>query len=412
LHIESQNPTARPDTARQKLRVMPIARRRINRHIPLAQPLTHHLLRKSRRPRRKFHHHAKMQAFARPLNPKPAGNWLQIQSRRSQKISIDNDFFVDIRGVSVQIFFKMNFQNALTIAATGLFISSVSASVTIDWVTVGNAGNTGDSATYNQMGAVGYVYQIGKYEVTNAQYSEFLNAKATDDSYELYHIGMGINRDGNSGNYTYSVTEGYGNEPVAFVSWFDAARFSNWLANGQGSGSTETGSYTLNGATSGIIYANESAKIRIPTESEWYKAAYYNGGTQTYSLYPNGLSIISTLQANYDPYFTTGERENYVGRVTAVGTYSNNPSYYGTYDQGGNVREWNDGDNGLGKGVRGGSWDDPESEMANTALAYSLVTWEVDSMGFRLASVNPIPEPTASLLGVLGTTMFLRRRRK
>ena len=45
LHIESQYATARPDTTRQKLRVMPIARRRINRHIPLAQQLTKHLLR-------------------------------------------------------------------------------------------------------------------------------------------------------------------------------------------------------------------------------------------------------------------------------------------------------------------------------------------------------------------------------
>jgi formylglycine-generating enzyme required for sulfatase activity len=301
------------------------------------------------------------------------------------------------------------------VGLSGFFLAvtlPASAIVTIDWVTVGHAGNTGNSATYNQMGAVGYVYQIGKYEVTNAQYTEFLNAKAAVDNHGLYHIGMGINRDGSSGSYTYSITEGYENEPVAFVSWFDAARFSNWLANGQGTGSTETGSYTLNGATSGIIYANESATIRIPTESEWYKAAYYNGGTQSYSLYPHGFGSISTLQANYDPYFTTGERENYLGRVTAVGTYSNNPSHYGTYDQGGNVREWNDGDNGLGRGVRGGSWDDPESELANTSYAYSLETWEDVALGFRLVSVNPIPEPTTSLLSVLGATMLLRRRRK
>jgi hypothetical protein len=45
LHIKGQYATRRPDTARQKLRVMPIARRRINRHIPLAQQLTKHLLR-------------------------------------------------------------------------------------------------------------------------------------------------------------------------------------------------------------------------------------------------------------------------------------------------------------------------------------------------------------------------------
>jgi formylglycine-generating enzyme required for sulfatase activity len=303
----------------------------------------------------------------------------------------------------------MKIQSFLILAATAALLTSTEASVTVDYISVGNAGNAADTTGF---GAVDYAYKIGKYEVTNAQYAQFLNAKAGDDTYELYHIGMYINREGSSGSFTYSVTEGYGNEPVAFVSWFDAARFSNWMANGQGTSSMETGSYTLNGATSGIFHPNAGALIRLPSENEWYKAAYYNPNTQTYALYPIGsLGSISTLQANYDPFFTTGERENYVGRVTTVGSYSNNPSFYGTYDQGGNVREWNDGDNGLGKGVRGGSWDDPESEMEKTSLSYSLVTWEVDSMGFRLASIDPIPEPGTSLLGVLGVLILMRRRR-
>jgi formylglycine-generating enzyme required for sulfatase activity len=307
----------------------------------------------------------------------------------------------------------MKVQNILTLAATVALITSAKASVTIDYVTVGDAGNASDPSTSDYpFGAVDYEYKIGKYEVTNDQYAQFLNAKAGDDSYDLYHIGMNINREGSSGGFTYSVTEGYGNEPVAFVSWFDAARFSNWMTNGQGTNSTETGSYTLNGAISGIFHPNAGAEIRLPTENEWYKAAYYNANMQAYSLFPNASSVISTLQANYDPFFTTEERENYVGRVTAVGTYSNNPSYYGTYDQGGNVREWNDGDNGRGKGVSGGSWDDPEFSMAKTASAYSFETWEVDVLGFRLVSVNPIPEPTTSLFSVLGATMLLRRRRK
>jgi formylglycine-generating enzyme required for sulfatase activity len=174
----------------------------------------------------------------------------------------------------------------LTLAASVVLITSASATVTIDWVTVGNAGNAADTADgdafttgVQRYGAVGYTYQIGKYEVTNAQYGAFLNAAAKTDSYGLYNSGMsdfGITRGGSSGSYTYSVTTALANRPVVYVSWFDAARFSNWMMNGQGNGSTETGSYTLNGATSGIITKNVGATIYIPTEDDWYKAAYFN----------------------------------------------------------------------------------------------------------------------------------------
>lgn len=79
----------------------------------------------------------------------------------------------------------------------------------------------------------------------------------------------GITRSGSSGSYTYSVLTGAGNRPIAYVSWFNAARFCNWLQNGQGSGSTETGAYTLAGAMSGIILKNGGATCYIPSESEW-----------------------------------------------------------------------------------------------------------------------------------------------
>jgi hypothetical protein len=48
-----------------------------------------------------------------------------------------------------------------------------SAIVSIDYVSVGNAGNAADTVTPNPgYGAVAYDYNIGKYEVTNAQYAQ------------------------------------------------------------------------------------------------------------------------------------------------------------------------------------------------------------------------------------------------
>jgi len=93
----------------------------------------------------------------------------------------------------------------------------------------------------------------------------------------------------------------------------------------------ETGAYTLNGATSGIINVNPGAAVYIPSENEWYKAAYYNGANSTYSLYPNGQNTITQADANYDPAATGLVNVNY-------GT----PSSCGAYGMGGNVWQWND----------------------------------------------------------------------
>ena len=287
---------------------------------------------------------------------------------------------------------------------SGALIASAAASVTIDYVSVGNPGNAADPATGSLYGAVDHAYQIGKYEVTNAQYGEFLNAKGQSNANDIYNTNMptyGITQSGSSGSFTYTVTTALANHPVVYVSWYDAARFANWMMNGQGNASMENGAYTLNGATSGIITANIGAQVYIPSENEWYKAAYYNAANASYSLYPNGQNTITTAEANYNSNASS----------TNVGTYISDPSSYGTYDQGGNAWEWTDAVTNIStRVVRGGAWHLNESLLRSSNRDYSFAPeMEYYALGFRLAAV---PEPTSILLSMLAGGMMLIRRKR
>jgi len=319
--------------------------------------------------------------------------------------------------------------------------------VSIDCVMVGDPGNAADVTGY---GAVSSVYKIAKYEVTIQQYTDFLNAVAASDPYSLYNSNMGTDlniagiwREGSSGSYTYRViTDGIntGDRPVAYVSWFDAARFTNWMQNGQltgtaGAASTETGAYTLNGATSGAGPAkNAEATWWIPSENEWYKAAYYKGGgtnagywvfpTQS-DAFPGNTIGGATNQANYyfgkysvtqDTVIVPSTMLNY---LTSAGAFSNSSSAYGTFDQGGNVFEWNDHGSGSipARGLRGGSWyynpNHAHTFMESSYRTSNLpVDYETSYLGFRVASV---PEPSTYCMALAGLAcgyVVVRRRRR
>jgi len=312
------------------------------------------------------------------------------------------------------------------------------AVVNIEYVTVGNAGNVADPATGSIFGAVAYAYKIAKNETTVSDYTQFLNAVAATDTYGLYSTQMttsynaGITRSGSPSTFTYSVVPGSGNKPITFVSWFDAARFTNWMNNGQPTGAqnaatTEDGAYTLNGATSGVsVSKNVGATVWIPSENEWYKAAYYDptkSGVGGYWLYANqNDSLVSNTigvahAANYyhDNYAASGSPSFPTSNaLTDVGAYGeNSDSYYGTNDQLGNVRELNDAIIGTERGARGGSWASNiglETDMPATTLLRSLPPqFESADVGFRLAS---IPEPTSLVITMLaGGVMLIRRKR-
>jgi formylglycine-generating enzyme required for sulfatase activity len=295
---------------------------------------------------------------------------------------------------------------------------AASASITIATVQVGNAGNAADSTGF---GAVSYNYNIGKYDVTSSQYTAFLNAVAASDPNGLYNSGMAGTSDGlpgivqsdSSGNYMYSVTGGRGNYPVTDVTFWDACRFANWLANGQptgaeGTGTTETGTYTLTSAdiANNTVTRNAGATWAVTSHNEWYKAAYYTplGGTgnsnPNYWLYPTQSNTISTSQANYDSADTT-----------PVGSYSY-PSYYGTYDQGGDVFQWNESVYAVVyRGVRGGAFDyNGDDIYLQSGTNFDDTPSDIfSSFGFR---VSQVPEPTTlGLMGLAALSLMGRRRK-
>ncbi len=344
------------------------------------------------------------------------------------------------------------------------------AEITIDMVYVGDAGNPADQAfgANPAFGSVAYDYLIGKYEVTNSQYAAFLTAVAsTLDTYLLYPPTENPSNPGNAknilhprsrgivqsaidgGGFSYSVAANMADKPADFMTWFSAARFANWMANGQPTGpqdatTTENGAYTLNGIMTGgfsltrnAVNPNTSAATAfwLPSEDEWYKAAYYDptytnpeAGTH-YWMYATGNNTvpdIATATATGDIANPGVNVANYAGgctwneqieNLTTVGS-AGSASHYGTFDQAGNVWEWSEGveQDGTKRGLRQGSSNDPApvpggplylaASFGNNGAVPDAYFWNA---GFRLAAI-PEPSAAALILVTAGITWIARRR--
>ena len=139
-------------------------------------------------------------------------------------------------------------------------------------------------------------FYMDEYEVTNAEYAAFLNAKGkyTESGKTWLDIGAARVRIEYVAG-VYRVKAGYENHPVTYVSWYGAMAYAAWAGK------------------------------RLPTEAEWEKAARGNLSGLTY---PWGNTLDSS-KANYS---------GNIGDTTAVGEYTANG--YGLYDMAGNVWEW------------------------------------------------------------------------
>ncbi len=252
---------------------------------------------------------------------------------------------------------------------------------------------------------------------------------AATDTYGLYNSSMsgtygGISRTGPSGSFIYSVNSDRGENPVVYVSFYDALRYTNWLHNGMGNGDTENGAYTITdeGITNNSITRNPGATWFLPSEDEWYKAAYYD----------------PTLNSNAGGYFDFATRSdgaptaelpagginsaNYlvVGNPTAVGAYTSALSPYGTYDQSGNLWEWNEAVlYSSNRGLRGGYWGNNSNSLSSSNRNVNSPAGEHSFNGFRVASLSSpasVPEPGSlavwAVLGGIGLCWRRRRARK
>lgn len=280
----------------------------------------------------------------------------------------------------------------------------------IDFVTIGNPGNAADTTgTPNPAGSVAYTYNIGKYEV-----SRDMVLKASTAG------GLGLTLQDMSSYGTNG-----GSFPATGVSWYEAARFVNWLNTSTGGTAAYKfvgGAFTLwsagdAGYNANNKFRNSLAKIVLPSTDEWYKAAY-GSPIGTWYNYPTGSDTAPTPVTGGTAVNTAVYKpQNAPAEVTNAGGLSQ----FGTMAQGGNVMEWIetafDGSNDLvdeARAMRGGSWYSyTDLNSRDLAASYSGSLSPTNEglhvAGFRVAM---IPEPSSLSLLVLGGVVVMAGRRR
>jgi formylglycine-generating enzyme required for sulfatase activity len=377
-------------------------------------------------------------------------------------------------------------------------VGQANSEISFEWVTVGDPGNPNDPLTgaptdYGPLpvrGAVPYAYSISKYETTIGQYAAFLNAVGQPGLYKSIlssrDATRGLTMVGTPGSYSFHVRNGISglssaNLPITYITYLDAVRFVNWLHNGQGHGSPETGAYDISqgqitrlsraggivtftssephslqvgdwvsvtasgqsaigyltsfvvtartnttfsyssgqsdlpeqeapGSMIGVSARKPGARYWIPSENEWYKAAYYDpsptGPEDDYWRFPWGVDepapgfgnyyvvrYITTSQIDFQPVDAT--------YITDVRGGSLSPS--GTINQAGNVEEWTEGDSfSGGPHTRGGWWDKSYAQSRPQTHAYHRMASYLinntaplpndDGIGFRVATTANPPD--------------------
>jgi formylglycine-generating enzyme required for sulfatase activity len=307
---------------------------------------------------------------------------------------------------------------SLLYAVSLLASATFAQAVDLEWVTVGDPGNPPDVTGY---GAVAAPFQISKFEITVEQYAEFLSAVAKQDPHGLWNGAQKIDRKGTPGQFQYSPRAGLEREPVMHVSFLDAMRFANWMHHqstppapaltpdpAAAPRGTESGAYDI---ASGGAFAERSknARVWIPNENEWYKAAYFQpasagGPPGQYWLYPTQSDQPPTLGkpgdaapnlANFLADVTpqpNGDILRHYNDVMPVGSFPGSHSHYGTLDQGGNAWEWIEATVfNTQRAMRGGHMCGSYEKMRSRVRTSASPSRRYPATGFRLARLAPPP---------------------
>jgi hypothetical protein len=263
----------------------------------------------------------------------------------------------------------------------------------IDFVRIGNPGNAADTTgSPSPAGSVAYNYNIGKHEISRDMIDK-------------------ANSAGSLGITMYDMTS-YGgngaNKPATGISWFEVAKFVNWLNTSKGfvpaykfdsNGNFQVWSASDAGFDAKNPYRNSLAKFVIPSRNEWYKAAYGNPSGAWYD-YPTGTDSAPVAVASG----TNGNTVVY-SQPTANGptdiTNAGGLSAYGTMGQGANAIEWVEttydsvNDTAIeAQELRGGAWDYDAHGISSSYRAWSPPGYDnFFSFGFRVASSATATSP-------------------
>ena len=283
---------------------------------------------------------------------------------------------------------------------------------TMEFVTIGNPGNTANTAwsgVGNTAGAVAYTYGIGKYEVSRSMIEKADGAGT---------LGITLQDMGSYG--------GNGaNRPATGITWYEAAKFVNWLNTStggtaaykfDGSGNFQLWSAGDAGYDANNLFRNSLARYWLPSRDEWYKAAYGNSDG-TWNNYTTGSSTVPTATAGGTDPGTTVIGQNFNSGPADIDN-AGGLSAFGTMAQGGNVFEWTesaaDGVNSSeseNRGKQGGAYYTGDGDLAAQSFRFGVDSPSSDFIiGLRVATV---PEPSAfSLLMIcsVGLVAFRRRR--
>ncbi len=144
------------------------------------------------------------------------------------------------------------------------------------------------------------------------------------------------------------------------------------------------------------------AEFFVPSGDEWHKAAYYNFEKDVYSFFPTRSNAKPTCACPGTLGGNVANCDSVLGTTSDVGAYPEAMSWYGTFDQAGNVTEWsdykqgittcNDGSPTSARLYRGGAYyfdDRPNLDYSESVSAYKDCLYKAyTTSGFRIAKCS------------------------